>query len=40
MGSPEDLEDLFAMKEAMEAPQEESVTLEDYELRRSAALPG
>jgi prevent-host-death family protein len=36
----EDLEDLLAMKESMAAPEEEAVSLEDYERRRAARLRG
>jgi hypothetical protein len=39
MESPEDLEDLLAMKEATETSEEEVLTLEQYDRRRSAALP-
>ena len=36
----EDMEDLLAMKESLAAPDEEAVTLEDYEHRRAAHLRG
>jgi len=31
----EDLEDLLAMKEALEAPEEEAISLDDYERKRT-----
>ena len=34
----EDLEDLLAMKKAQEAPEDDSLTLEEYEHQRSQAL--
>jgi prevent-host-death family protein len=34
----EDLEDLLVMKESLSKPQEESVSLNDYEQRRTARL--
>jgi hypothetical protein len=38
--SPEDLEDILTMKEATEAPREEGLTLEEYERRQAADIPG
>lgn len=36
LNSPEDLEDVLAMKEALEAPEEEAITWDEYErLRKS-----
>jgi len=32
----EDLEDILAMKESLSAPEEEAVSLEDYERKRAA----
>ncbi len=32
----EDLEDMLAMKESLSAPEEEAVSLEDYERKRAA----
>jgi len=32
----EDLEDMLAMKESLSAPEEEAISLEDYERRRAA----
>ena len=32
----EDLEDILAMKESLSAPEEEAVSLEDYERQRAA----
>ncbi|MBI4331799.1 MAG: type II toxin-antitoxin system Phd/YefM family antitoxin [Chloroflexi bacterium] len=32
----EDLEDLLAMKEALSTPEEEAISLEDYERKRAA----
>ena len=40
MESTEDLEDLLTMKEAQEAPEDESLTLEEFEHRRSQSLRG
>ena len=40
MESMKDLEDLLTMKEAQEAPENESLTLEEYEHQRSQALRG
>lgn len=34
----EDLEDLLAMKESLSAPDEEAITLEDYERQRAARV--
>ena len=36
----EDMEDLLAMKECLAAPDEEAVSLEDYEHQRAARLQG
>jgi len=36
----EDMEDLLAMKESLAAPDEEAVSLEDYEHRRAARFRG
>jgi prevent-host-death family protein len=36
----EDMEDLLAMKESLTAPDEEAVSLEDYEHRRAARFRG
>lgn len=36
----EDMEDLLAMKESLAAPDEEAVSLEEYERQRSARLRG
>jgi len=36
----EDMEDLLAMKESLAAPDEEGVSLEDYERQRAARLRG
>ena len=36
----EDMEDLLTMKESLAAPEEEAVSLEDYEHRRAARLRG
>ena len=38
METPDDLEDLLTMYEAEEAPEEEALSLEEYDRRRSAAL--
>lgn len=38
MDATEDLEDVLTMREALEAPKEEAITLGEYEHRRSAAL--
>ena len=38
METPDDLEDLLTMYEAGEAPEEEALSLEEYDRRRSAAL--
>jgi len=35
----EDMEDLLAMKESLAGPDEEAVSLEDYEHQRTARLP-
>ncbi len=40
MESMEDLEDLLTMKESQEAPEDESLTLEEYEHQRSKPLRG
>lgn len=40
MESVEDLEDILTMREALDAPKEEALTLEEYEHRRSATLSG
>lgn len=40
MESMEDLEDLLAMRVAHEAPEDESLTLEEYEHQRSDSLRG
>jgi hypothetical protein len=40
LDSPEALEDLLAMREAVEAPGEEVVTREEYELRRAVSALG
>ena len=34
----EDLEDILAMKESLSAPEEEAISLEDYEHKRAAHL--
>ena len=34
----EDLEDILAMKESLSAPQEEAITLEDYERQRATRV--
>lgn len=34
----DDLEDVLAMKEAMESPEEESITLDEYEHQRAAQV--
>ncbi len=34
----EDLEDLLAMKESLEAPKEEAISLDDYERKRETHL--
>lgn len=34
----EDLEDLLAMKESLAAPEEEAVSLDDYERKRAARV--
>ena len=36
----DDLEDLLAMKEALESPEEEAVTLDEYERRQEARVTG
>jgi len=36
----EDLEDLLAMKESLAAPEEEVISLEDYERQRAARVRG
>lgn len=38
--SPEDLEDILTMKEALEAPKQEAITLGDHEHRRTASISG
>ena len=40
MESMEDLEDLLTMREAQEAPEDESLTLDEYEHQRSDSLRG
>ena len=37
--SPEELEDILTMREALESPKEEAINLEEYEHPRSAHLP-
>lgn len=37
--APDDLEDILTMREALEAPEEESFTLEEYERRRAFSVP-
>lgn len=39
LDSPEDLEDILTMREAMESPEGEAITLEDYERLQSSAIP-
>lgn len=34
----EDLEDILAMKESLSVPEEEAISLEDYERKRAARL--
>ena len=34
----EDLEDLLAMKESLSAPEEEAISLEDYERKRASRV--
>nr|MBC8512587.1 hypothetical protein [Dehalococcoidia bacterium] len=34
----EDLEDMLAMKESLSAPEEEAISLEDYERQRAARV--
>ena len=34
----DDLEDILAMKEAMESPEEESISLDEYERQRAAPV--
>jgi len=34
----EDLEDMLAMKDALSAPEEEAISLEDYERQRAAGV--
>jgi len=36
----EDLEDMLAMKESLSAPEEEAISLKDYERRRAARVRG
>jgi prevent-host-death family protein len=36
----EDLEDLLAMKDSLSAPEEESISLEDYKHQRAARVRG
>ncbi len=36
----EDMEDLLSMKESLSAPEEEAISLEDYESRRAARVRG
>ena len=36
----EDLEDMLAMKESLSAPEEEAISLQDYERRRAARVRG
>lgn len=36
----EDLEDMLAMKDTLSAPEEEAVSLEDYERQRGARVRG
>jgi prevent-host-death family protein len=36
----EDMEDLLCMKESISAPEEEAVSLEDYESQRAARVRG
>jgi prevent-host-death family protein len=36
----EDLEDMLAMKEALSAPEDEAISLKDYERRRAARARG
>ncbi|MBN1191393.1 MAG: type II toxin-antitoxin system Phd/YefM family antitoxin [Dehalococcoidales bacterium] len=36
----EDMEDLLSMKESLSAPEEEAVSLEDYESKRAARVRG
>jgi len=36
----EDLEDLLAMKESLSAPDEEAISLEDYERQRATRVRG
>ena len=38
LDSPEDLEDILTMREAMESPEGEAITLEDYERLQSSAI--
>ena len=38
MKKVDDLEDILAMKEALSAPEEESISLEEYERQRAAKL--
>ncbi len=39
LDSPEDLEDILTMREALESPEGEAITLEDYEHPQSSAVP-
>jgi prevent-host-death family protein len=36
----EDMEDLLSMKDSLSAPEEEAVSLEDYESKRAARVRG
>ena len=38
LGKPQDLEDVLAMKEALEAADEDTMTLEEYERQRKARI--
>lgn len=38
LDNPEDLEDVLTMREALEAPQEEIITLEEYERRQQTRV--
>ena len=39
LDSPGDLEDILTMREAMESPEGEAITLEDYERLQSSTIP-
>ena len=39
MDSAQDLEDILTMREALESPEGEAITLEDYERPQSSAVP-